>query len=263
VAAGAFATPHPETSASQWQHFPGLFHARLLPDGRVAAVAPVGVLGLPELWIFAPEAGTWRIDEIGYLAGEHADAGIVGDTLTTASRLVDIHHDRSGYGYGYGLEWDPGWKPLIQAEVGLTGGTVLTNGTSILVVGTPFTQSETGEPLRDLTACPPPLSGKARADLRRLGLDPAYFDQTAGLAPAVDANGFPLRGNDGQRSTAVYDVQYRAGGTDAPAKPYRLDLECHAMGEGRWVLGVAHLAPAAAYETEVAAREQVLATLEG
>ena len=48
----------------------GLFHARLLPDGRMAAVAPPGLAGLPELYVSVREGDRWLIDDIVPLSSE-------------------------------------------------------------------------------------------------------------------------------------------------------------------------------------------------
>ena len=242
-----------------WTHFAGLFHARVLADGRVAAVAPAGNLGLLELYVFVLEDGTWRIDDITFLEGE----GDVADhTLTVASRFADLDGPRSGYGYGFGLDLGTEWQALVDTEVGVPWGTALSNGTSIVVVGTPFSDPETSRPLTSVTDCLTRLSSEDVTDFRRFALQRGYFDQSAGLVPALDDNGLPLAGSDDHHAYAVYDAGYRSGGKDSPAQPYRFYVECRAT-DGGWVLGIAQLVPAAAYEAEIAAREHLLATLEG
>jgi hypothetical protein len=246
-----------------WHTFPGLFHTRELPGGRVAAVAPLGNLGLLELHIFVRDGEAWRLDEVAYLDETHASIGVVANTLTLATMMLDADSGQSGSRYGFGVAWDHGWQPLGDAAVGIEWGTPLTNGASIVAFGTPFYDPQTGHPTLDISDCLPALTGKPRADLRRLGLDRRFFDESVGLEPALDSSGSPLRGTDERRSFAVYEAQYRPGGPGTAAAPYRLYVECRAMGEGAWVLGIAQLVPAGSYDAEVAAREELLATVEG
>jgi hypothetical protein len=242
-----------------WTHFAGLFHARVLADGRIAAVAPVGNLGLLELYVFFLEEGTWRIDDIAFLKGE----GDVADhTLTVASRFVDLDGPRSGYGYGFGLDLGTEWQALIDTEVGVSWGTALSNGTSIVVVGTPFNDPESGHPLTSVMDCGVSLVNVSANDFRHLNLRSGYFDQGAGLVPAQDGNGQPLAGSDDHRAYAIYEVRYRPGGKGSAAEPYRLYLECRGM-DGGWVLGIAQLVPTTQYDAQITARDQLLATIEG
>ena len=110
VAAGDFSTPSPEPyPASDWYHFAGLFHIRVLPDGRVAAVTPPGLMGLPELYVFVREGDRWLIDDRAPLAGPHAGAGIGGATFTGEHPVVDVNLPAIS-GYGFGLAWGPEWS---------------------------------------------------------------------------------------------------------------------------------------------------------
>jgi hypothetical protein len=263
LVAGDLPAAGPEINPSEWHNFPGLFHPRELPDGRVAAVAPLGNLGLLELHIFVRDGEVWRLDEVAYLDETHTSSGITTNTLTLATMMLDVDSGQSGYGYGFGVEFDPSWHPLSEWQVGTTWGAALTNGTSIVVFGAPFRDQESGYPKSAVADCLPALTGNSRADMRSLGLNRKYVEQTAGLVPARAPDGSLLSGNDGLRAHAVYEIGYRADGAESAAEPYRLYIECRAMSDGEWVLGIAQLVPAAAYDGEVAAREQLLATIDG
>ena len=253
VADGGAAEPEPR-DVSQRVHFAGLFHVRVLPDGRVVAIAPPGFLGVPERFDFIRVGDRWLIDEITPVMDASVPVGVVGTTFTGEHRRT--HTDlqqavvQSG-GFGYGLAWEPSWEPLTEpASAGVHAADLaLTNGTSLVVFGSPL-----GDPEAGLAACVAPDFADPAADVWQFELDPAFFDQERGIVPATTADGQPLRDDDGQRAFAVYDVGYRTGGRATDAAPYRLYLECRAMAGGAWVLGLAQLVPAAAYDAEVGAR---------
>lgn len=251
------------------RHFPGLFHARVLADGRVAAVAPPGFGGVPELYVFARTEAGWLVDDIAPLVGPDglraALSGVVANTYT-AERLVSDFDHPDGGGYGYGLAWGSPWRPLVAAEprgsssvTVFPGILVLTNGVSLVVLGVPFAPPDV-----DLAACVSPSLTDLAAELGELGLDQVEpITRAADLVPAVGADGRPLRGTAEGRAFAAYDLAAGAGGTPAATGPYRLFVECRTMAGGGWVLGITHLVPVAAYAAEAPARDQLLAALEG
>jgi hypothetical protein len=87
---------------------------------------------------------------------------------------------------------------------------------------------------------------------------------------ADDPTDGEVTGSDptGEPSAAVYatETDHSDGGateTRLAGQPYRLYLECREMAGGAWVLGIAQLTPTAAYDAAVAAREALLATIDG
>jgi hypothetical protein len=259
VARGAAPPPSPGTMG-QPRHFPGLFHARVLPDGRVAAVAPPSVWGVPELYTFVRGDDRWLIDDIAPLDGPlpEAFAGVVSNTYTGERRVAEI--GRPSGGYGYGLSWGPVWDPMVKQEGDAVFPDILAlaNGVSLVVVGLPFAAPET-----TLAECIAPEFSDLATALQELGLDQSAVDLSRGITPVLASDGQPLRGQEEDRAFAVYDVASGAEGTPTASEPYRLYLECRAMANGDWALGITHLVRAAAFETEAPAREALLAALEG
>lgn len=248
-------TPTSVDRASLPHQTRGLFHARLLPDGRMAAVSPLGFIGLPELYLFVREGDRWLIDDIVPLGSEYASAS--GDRNTfTGSKYVP-----SGLAefvtYGWGLEFGPEWTPVINPESNTVGVAVLTNGVSFVVVGIPG-----ATPGSDLTACAQPKPRDLAASLKNLGLKPIINAVRQGLEPAMTADNAPIQGADEQRAFAVYNLAGSAGGNVAADEPMRLYVECRTMAGGDWILGITHFTPAADYETEAAKRDALLASLE-
>lgn len=260
VADGDAAEPEPREVR---QHFAGLFHARVLPDGRVAAIAPPGLLGVASRFDFIRVGERWLIDDVTPVIDASVPVGVVGTTFTGEHHRshTDLQQGviRIG-GFGYGVAWGPDWAPLTEpAPAGVHAADLtLTNGTSLVVFG-----PRLGDPDAGLAACVTPDFADPAADVWQVELDPAFFDQQRGIVPATTVDGDSLRHDDGQRAVAVYDIGYRTGGRAADAVPYRLYLECRVMAGGAWVLGLIQLVPAAAYDTEIGAREALLATLEG
>jgi hypothetical protein len=259
LAAGELSTASPEPyPKGQRLHFAGLFHARVLPDGRVAAVASSGMTGLPELYVFVRDGDRWLIDARAPLTGPHAEAGVVGTTFTGEYPVVDVDRAAVG-GYGFGLEWSPEWAAMVTPEIATTPGIVaLTNGISLVVLGVPL-----ADPGSDLAACVTPLPEDLAADVASLVLDDAAIGLAEEMVPVVDAAGHAVQGDDAQRAFAVYESGNRTGGSAAAVEPYRLYLECRVMAGGGWVLRMMHLVPAAAYEVEETKRDQLLASIEG
>jgi hypothetical protein len=134
----------------------------------------------------------------------------------------------------------------------------LSDGVGVLLIE--ISVDDTAE---DLASCAAPESADPAASTLERGFSRYHIDIGA-IAPALDENGRVPRGRDGGRALAVYDVAYDPAGLVAAAGlPYRLYLECRTMAGGGWVLGIAHLVPAAEYEATIAVRQAVLATIDG
>jgi hypothetical protein len=143
--------------------------------------------------------------------------------------------------YGYVVSWEAPWRQAPNpAGVG-ADYLQLTNGTSTL------TFEGLTDPGRPLEACP--------SDVATLLQESPSISE---LGAATDAAGRPIAGATSDRAWAGYRFTVALeGGAEEERVMY---VECRPAGAGGR-LHVFHVAPAAAYEAEVAAREQVLSTL--
>lgn len=256
----AMATPDLRTPTPSTHNRPiptvGLFHARLLPDGRLAAVAPSGAVGLPVLYLFARQGERWLIDDRVLLGGPFTSSGAGGHTYTGA--LYATTGPLQLTSYGWGLEFGPEWTPVIEPE---TGGdpsvAVVSNGVSFVVAGVPYGGSE-----GDLAACVRPLPADLARGLKDAGLRDfaRAVKQESVLAPSAD--GASQDGVGEQRAIAVYDLAASADERLATDGALRISIECRTMAGGAWTLGITHIAPAAVFEAEAAKRDELLATFE-
>ena len=254
MATPEFQTPTPSEHNGSHQTR-GLFHARLLPDGRMAGVAPIGFMGLPELYLFAHENGQWRIDEIVPLAGAYATSG-EDRTAFTGSEFISSGM-RDLVIYGWGLEFGPEWTPVVNQDTNSNPGlAVLTNDVSLVIAGI------AGARGTDLDTCVHPPSGELASSLKHAGLKDVAAAIKQGLVPVTAADGSPLQGAAGDRAFAVYALADPAEGSAALDGERRVYIECRIMAGGVWTLGVTHIVPAAAYEAEAARRDDLLASLE-
>jgi len=247
-------TPTPATTGVS-QQTRGLFHARLLPDGRLAAVAPLGFIGLPELYLFVREDDRWLIDDIVPLSSAYATSG-VDRTAFTGSEFISSGM-RDLVIYGWGLEFGPDWTPIVNQQTRSNPGlAVLTNDVSLVVTGI------TGARGANLELCVHPPSRELASSLKQVGLKDVSAAVNQGLVPVTGADGSPLQGTTEDRAFAVYALADPAGGSVAAEGERRVYIECRVMAGGVWTLGVTHIMPAAAYEAEAAKRDELLATLD-
>jgi hypothetical protein len=247
-------TPTPSQRDALYQTR-GLFHARLLPDGRMAAVSPLGFLGVPELYLFVREGDRWLIDSIVPLTSEYASSGAA-ETAYTGARFVSSGRDDFVI-YGWGLAWGPEWTPVVDPASNLSGYTVLTNGVSFVVVGVPG-----AGPGSELGACVSPRPRELASDLKGVGMGDAANSLRQGLVPVTAADGSPLHGVEENRAFAVYEPEALPEENVAADGALRVYLECRTMAGGAWVLGITHIATAANLEDEAAKRDALLASLE-
>lgn len=248
-------TPVPQDRGGQ-MITEGLFHARLLPDGRMAAVASPGSLGLPVLYLFTREHERWLIDDRLILGSPYASSGEDRSTFTGAHYTSAGPYDLMSYGWG--LEFGPEWTPVVDPDYGTDPTTAaLTNGVSFVLAGVPY-----AAPDGDLAACVQPRPKELISSFREAGLKDFASALKHGLTPVVVTDDSPPPGADEQRAVAVYDLAASADEQVVMGGPLRLYVECRTMAGGAWVLGVTHLVPAADYETEAAKRDELLATLE-
>jgi hypothetical protein len=249
--------PRPESIDELPQgNAPGLYHARALADGRVAAVAPPGHLGLPELYTFVRDGEGWLIDDFTPLMTAPGLYGVVGNTLTDKHFVFEP--GRPFGEYGYGLTWGPEWKPIAEPSVGLKSwGLILTDGTSIVAIRAGLGDSGAG-----LADCVTPPRIDQTSPRPRFPMDRDFLDRGQGVNPALSSDGQPLRGETPESAFAAFDIAYRPGG-EGPALPYRLHLECHTMASGGWLLGIVLLTPVEAYDAAISALRSLTATIEG
>lgn len=250
-----FTTPTPLDPSTLHPPTRGLFHARLLPDGRIAAVSPIGVSGLPQLYLFVREDDQWRIDDIELVSSGYASSA--GDRQTFTGSEFISSGIRDLVIYGWGLEFGPEWTPVVDQETSTDPGlAVLTNGVSLVVAGIP------GGRGANLDACVHPEPRDLATSLKHMGLKDIAAAVKRGLVPVTAADGSPLQGAAKDRAFAVYALAAPAGERRAADGDRQMYIECRVMAGGVWTLGVTHIVPAADYEVEAAKRDALLATLE-
>lgn len=250
-----FTTPTPLDPSTLQNPTRGLFHARQLPDGRIAAVSPIGMTGLPQLYLFVREDDQWRIDEIELVSSGYASSA--GDRQTfTGSEFISSGM-RDLVIYGWGLEFGPEWTPVVDQETSTNPGlAVLTNGVSLVVAGI------SGGRGANLDTCVHPEPRDLATSLKQMGLKDIAAAVKQGLVPVTVADGSPSPGSAGDRAIAVYALNDPAGERSAADGDRQIYIECRVMAGGVWTLGVMHIVPAADYEVEAAKRDALLTTLE-
>jgi hypothetical protein len=255
MATPAFQTPTPQEHGGQMLTV-GLFHTRLLPDGRIAAVTPPGAMGLPVLYLFERVNGRWLIDETLVVGSPYASSGEARTTFTgayyTATESLDL------MSYGWGLEFGPEWKPVINQENEFDSSVAaLTDGESFVLAGVPNAASD-----GDLAGCVQLESKELISSLRDVGLKEFAAAVKHGLYPVPITDDTLLQGVDEQRAVAVYELAASADEQVATGGPLRLYVECRTMADGAWILGITQIVPAADYEAEATRRDELLASLE-
>ena len=277
--------PEP-VAEDEWVAIHGLFHARTLPDDRAVAVVADSDEDLG-VFRFVRDGDRWRIDGRAsppWDLDSH-DQGVIGTTYTDP-----------GGDYSYGIEWAAPWQlvhpnpnssggsnpltPYFGANHDLTyDGIHLENGPSALAIGAIDLVGEFAS-LPDLASC-------RDVDPRGEEVEQERIVETRGnliavnryvrdsVTPARDGAGRPLRGEEAGRAWAAYDLDYATaddfgldgephpGSPGMVVVPGRLWVECREIAGGRAAVTVVHLAPRATYDTDAAARDAVLATIEG
>jgi len=233
----------------------GLFHARLLPDGRIAAVSPIGEAGLPLLYLFVRNGDQWQIDDIELMGSGYASAGVERNAYT-GSEFVFSGTIRY-VTYGWGLEWGPEWTPVSDQEHTTIDVAILTNGVSLVAVGFPGSAPESGP-----ASCVHPTPEDLAARFKSAGLKDVAKAVKQGLTPVNATDGTPLQGAGEDRAFEVYALASPIEGRIPSGGAQWVYIECRTMADGAWILGVTQLVPAANYEAEAARRDELMASLE-
>ncbi len=169
------------------------------------------------------------------------------DATATARETPDGRGDAADYTsptFGYTLSWDEPWTIERETSEGGFDTLELTNGVSRV-----FFEGQEG------------FEGNPEQCLNDAVTEARTGEGISDFEPMREDDGRRVAGFQSGRAFAAYTLTYSNPGGGGPER-YVEYLECRTLAEGESVLEITQIVPAADYEAEAAAFEDLLANLE-